>query len=176
MRYKVHNIVLTVEFSNKLDLPQIAKKLKGSEYVPDQFPGLIYRMDNPDASFLIFSSGKMNCTGVTNLEDAKRAINKMLSQFKKMKFKVFKPRIEVQNIVASTELKRKISFTRLLELENSEYEPEQFPGLVYRTDKGIAFLIFSDGKVVCVGARTTKDIKASIEELVKKLREIKAFV
>jgi transcription initiation factor TFIID TATA-box-binding protein len=175
MRFKVHNIVLTVEFSDKLNLPQISKKLKGSEYIPDQFPGLIYRMEKPNASFLIFSSGKMNCTGVTNLKDAQKAIAKMIALFKKMKFKVFKPRIEVQNIVASTELKRKISFSKLLELENSEYEPEQFPGLVYRTDKGIAFLVFSDGKIVCVGARSTKDIKNSIAEFVKKLKEIDAL-
>ena len=117
----------------------------------------------------------MNCTGITNLKDAQKAIKKMINLFKKMKFKVFEPRIEVQNIVASTELKKRISFSKLLELENSEYEPEQFPGLVYRTDRGIAFLIFSDGKIVCVGARTTKDIKNAISELIKKLKEIKAI-
>lgn len=175
MNLKIHNMVLTVEFAEKLDLPKIARKLKGAEHFPDQFPGLVYRMQKPKASFLVFSSGKMNCTGVTNLKDAKKAIKKMLRMIKKIGFKTFEPKIEVQNIVSSIELKKRVRFDKLLELENSEYEPEQFPGLVYRSKKGIAFLIFGGGKIVCVGARTIKDAKEAIKDLIKKLKKIKAL-
>jgi len=175
MQFTVHNMVITVEFSNRLDLDLIASKLEGAEYAPDQFPGLVYRIKKPKASFLIFSSGKMNCAGVTSIKDAKNAIAQMLKKLKRMGFKIFEPKIEIQNVVASTELKKRVELERVLELEGTEYEPEQFPGLVYRTKKGVAFLIFSGGKIVCVGARSIKQAKESLDNLLRKLRSIKAL-
>ncbi|MEM7825590.1 MAG: TATA-box-binding protein, partial [Candidatus Aenigmatarchaeota archaeon] len=61
-------------------------------------------------------------------------------------------------------------------LEGTEYEPEQFPGLVYRLkDPKAATLIFSSGKVVCTGARKIKDVDFSVETISKKLKSIGAI-
>ena len=61
-------------------------------------------------------------------------------------------------------------------LENSEYEPEQFPGLVYRmVDPKVAFLLFGSGKIVCTGGRTIADVHRAVEKVYKKLKSIKAL-
>jgi len=173
----VHNMVITVEFSDKIDLNLLLKKLEGGEYVPDQFPGLVYRMKKPRVSFLIFSSGKMNCTGATSLEEAKNAIKIILKLFIQFGVKVHKPKIEIQNIVASANLNEKLNLdTIAFNLENSEYEPEQFPGLVYRmTEPKVAFLLFGSGRIVCTGARNEKQVEEAIKYLIKKLKKIRAF-
>jgi len=178
MQFTIHNMVITVEFSdNKIDLVLLLNKLEGAEYEPEQFPGLVYRMKKPKVSFLIFSSGKMNCTGATSLKQAKDGIEKILKIFKRIGVKVHKPKIEIQNIVASAKLNAKLNLdTIAFKLESSEYEPEQFPGLVYRIDKPkVAFLLFGSGKIVCTGARSAKQIEEAINYLVKKLEKISAF-
>lgn len=177
LKIETHNIVITVQFSDRIDLVKLAKKLPGgAEYFPDNFPGLVYRMKEPRASFLIFSSGKSTCTGTASEKDAKEAINNMSKLLKKMGIAVKVPKIVIQNIVASTKLNTRFDIDKMaFELKNSEYEPETFPGLVYKIKGSVTFLIFGTGKIVCVGAKSTKDIKESFDSLFKKLREIKAL-
>ncbi|MCK4496633.1 MAG: TATA-box-binding protein, partial [Candidatus Aenigmarchaeota archaeon] len=53
------------------------------------------------------------------------------------------------------------------------YEPEQFPGLVYRVKSPrVAFLLFSSGRVICTGARNTKDIQTALQIFRKDLKDI----
>ena len=170
-------MVITVQFADRIDLGKLAGKLPSSaEYFPDNFPGVVYRMKKPRASFLIFSTGKTTCTGTASLKDAKEAIKNMLKLLKDMGINVKIPKIVIQNIVASTKLDTRFDIDKMaFALENSEYEPETFPGLVYKMEGSVTFLIFSTGKIVCVGAKSVKDIKESFDRLVKKLREIKAL-
>jgi transcription initiation factor TFIID TATA-box-binding protein len=177
IKFEIHNMVVTVQFSDRIDLDKLASKLSSSaEYFPDNFPGVVYRMNKPRASFLIFSTGKATCVGTASEKDAKEAIGNMLKLLKDMGVNVKTPKIEIQNIVASTKLDTRFDIDKMaFELENSEYEPETFPGLVYKTKGSVTFLIFSTGKIVCVGARSTNDIKESFDHLVKRLREIKAL-
>ena len=171
-------MVITADFSDgDVNLTLLLDKLDDAEYEPEQFPGLIYRMKKPRVSFLIFSSGKMNCTGATSLKEAKDGIDKMLRTLKRIGVKVRKPRIEVQNIVASAKLGARLNLDKIaFNLENSEYEPEQFPGLVYRITKPkVAFLLFGSGKIVCAGARNEKQITEALKYLVKRLKKLKAF-
>jgi len=177
LKIEIHNMVITVQFSDRIDLDKLAVKLPcGAEYFPDNFPGLVYRMKKPRASFLIFSSGKATCTGAASEKYAKEAIENMSKLLKDMGVDVKTPKIVIQNIVASTKLDTRLDIDKMaFELENSEYEPETFPGLVYKMKGSVTFLIFGTGKIVCVGARSIKDIKESFDLLVKKLREIKAL-
>lgn len=171
-------MVITADFFNDdVNLTSLLNKLDNAEYEPEQFPGLVYRMKKPRVSFLIFSSGKMNCTGATSLKEAKDGIDKMLRTLKRIGVKVRKPKIEVQNIVASAELGARLNLDKIaFNLENSEYEPEQFPGLVYRITKPkVAFLLFSSGKIVCTGARNEKQITEALKYLVKRLKKLKAL-
>ncbi len=174
-KIEVRNMVITVTFSDQVDLNYLASKLEGAEYAPQQFPGLVYRMKKPKTSFLIFSSGVMNCTGARSIKEAKKAISQMLNILKKLGVKVRKPKMEIQNIVATYDFGRRIYLDKALQLENTEYEPEQFPGLVYRTKKSVVFLVFGSGKIVCVGARNVKQTEEAIENLIKKFKRIRAL-
>jgi len=60
---KIQNIIATTSFADKLDLDVIAQSFDEAEYEPEQFPGLVYRLNNPKTSTLLFRSGKANCTG-----------------------------------------------------------------------------------------------------------------
>jgi len=177
LKIEIHNMVVTVQFSDRINLDKLANKLSSSaEYFPDNFPGVVYRMKKPRASFLIFSSGKATCVGTASEKDAKEAIENMLKLLRDMGIDVKISKIEIQNIVASTKLDTRFDIDKMaFKLENSEYEPETFPGLVYKIKGSVTFLIFGTGKIVCVGAKSAKDIKESFDRLVKKLREIKAL-
>ena len=178
MQISIRNMVISVVgFSDRVDLDFVARKLDGAEYAPEQFPGLVYKLKKPRASFLIFSTGKMNCVGATSMEEAKNAINEMLRILKRVGVKILKPKIEVQNIVAAAKLDTNLNLdTIAFKLENSEYAPEQFPGLVYRMEEPkVVFLLFGSGRIVCVGARNMEQIKKAVNILVKNLKKIGAY-
>jgi len=84
------------------------------------------------------------------------------------------PKIEVQNIVASGDLGARINLNAIaisLGLERVEYEPEQFPGLVYRLDAPkVVVLLFGSGKLVCTGARKPEDAEAAVDKITEELK------
>ena len=174
---KVENIVASTTFAEKLDLDMIAQSLENAEYEPEQFPGLVYRLDNPKTATLLFRSGKANCTGAKNVEDVRKTAGIIAEKLKKLGVEVYKnPEIIIQNIVATADLGGELNLTETatgLGLENVEYEPEQFPGLVYRIkEPKVAMLLFSSGKIVCAGARSTEDASKAVEKLSKELTSL----
>src|SRR2546427_656795 len=137
-KIKIENVVASTSLGEQLDLQAIALALGGAEYEPEQFPGLIYRLKEPKTATLLFRSGKVVCTGAKSLEHVKTAIDMVAKQIEAAGIPIKKnPVIEVQNIVASSDLGTEINLNAIaisLGLEKVEYEPEQFPGLVYRID------------------------------------------
>jgi len=87
---KVQNIVASTTFAEKLDLVVIAQSLENTEYEPEQFPGLVCRVDDPKTATLLFTSGKANCTGAKNLEDVHKAIDTISEKLRKLGVKVYK--------------------------------------------------------------------------------------
>ncbi|OPY31825.1 MAG: TATA-box-binding protein 2 [Methanomassiliicoccales archaeon PtaU1.Bin124] len=150
-------------------------QLEGAEYDPESFPGLIYRIKDPKSATLIFHSGKLVCTGAKNLDQIGRAIATAADKIRKAGVPIAKnPTFEVQNIVASADLGQEINLNAIaisLGLERVEYEPEQFPGLVYRIDSPkVVVLLFGSGKMVCTGARTEADVVKAVEHVKKELK------
>ena len=173
---KVENIVASTIFAEKLDLDVISQSLEETEYEPEQFPGLVYRMKDPKTATLLFSSGKANCTGAKNLEDVRKTINIIADKLKKLGISIYEKKdlkITVQNMVVTADLGGDLNLSEVavtFGLENVEYEPEQFPGLVYRVkEPRVVILLFGSGKIVCTGARKTEDASASVENLSNKL-------
>jgi len=167
--------VASTSLGTELDLPAIANSLDGSEYDPGQFPGLIYRLKEPKTATLLFRSGKVVCTGAKSLDQVKQAIRKVIKQIGKAGIHVKnEPKIAVQNIVATASLGQKINLNAIaisLGLEKVEYEPEQFPGLVYRPDvPKVVLLLFGSGKVVCTGARKPQDVEDAVDKITIELR------
>ena len=174
---KVENIVASTSFSEKLDLDVIAQSLEEAEYEPEQFPGLVYRLAHPKTATLLFRSGKANCTGAKNIEDVRATIDIIAEKLKKLGVDVYKNlKIEIQNIVATSDLGSEFNLNEVamaLGLENIEYEPEQFPGLVYRIrEPRVAMLLFGSGKIVCAGARKIEDVSLAVEKLSKELSSL----
>ncbi len=159
----------------ELDLSAIAISLDGSEYNPEQFPGLIYRLKEPRTATLLFHSGKVVCTGAKSLDQVKQAIEKVTKQIEKAGIHIKnEPKITVQNIVATFYLGQKINLNAIaisLGVEKVEYEPEQFPGLVYRLEAPkVVLLLFGSGKVVCTGARKSQDVEDAVDKTTIELR------
>jgi len=175
----VENIVASTSFADKLDLDVIAQSLEDAEYEPEQFPGLVYRLSEPKTATLLFRSGKANCTGAKNVEDVKKTVDIIAEKLRKLGVDVYKDKdlkIVIQNIVAISDLGTELNLNEVamgLGLENVEYEPEQFPGLVYRIhDPKVAMLLFGSGKIVCTGARQTEDVSKAVDKLSKELSSL----
>ena len=171
VKTKIQNIVLSVTYEDtEFNLEKVAKLLDGAVYDPEVFPGITYKSVHPPASFLIFSSGKMNCVGASSMSDAKQAIGKLTRKLRKARIKVkTEPKVKVQNIVASVNFGRKFDLEHIARsFENTEYEPEVFPGLVFRLDEPkVVVLLFVSGKGVCAGAKSMNDVKKAAQKINK---------
>jgi transcription initiation factor TFIID TATA-box-binding protein len=173
----VENIVASTSFADKLDLDIIAQSLEEAEYEPEQFPGLVYRLSEPKTATLLFRSGKANCTGAKNVQDVRKTVDIIAEKLRKLGVDVYKElKIVIQNIVAISDLGTELNLNEVamgLGLENVEYEPEQFPGLVYRIrDPKVAMLLFGSGKIVCTGARQTEDVSLAVDKLSQELTSL----
>ncbi len=170
---KVQNIVATTSLEKDVSLTKLARTQSNTEYNPDTFPGLVLRIKEPKSAVLVFSSGNLVCTGTKTVAQVKEVVQQVILQLKKIGVEVtIKPKITVQNIVASGAIDLDLNLNTLsLELENTEYEPEQFPGLVYKLDEPNAtFLLFSNGKLVCTGTKNRAQLDESMELLNKNVR------
>lgn len=74
---KIQNIVASASLGGMIDLEKSACVLGRTMYEPEQFPGLIYRMDEPKVVILLFASGKLVCTGAKREGDVYEAVNKL---------------------------------------------------------------------------------------------------
>jgi len=173
---KVVNIVVSTSLEHAIPLEKMAATLSNTEYNPEQFPGLVIRIKEPKTSALIFSSGKVVCTGARTLNDVKESIKQIIKSLEKIKVKItVTPEITIQNIVASGNVGMDLNLNVLaMKLENTEYEPEQFPGLVYKLHAAKAtFLLFSNGKVVCTGTKSDKEVHKALDMLIENLKKVK---
>ncbi len=174
--YKIQNIVATSNLEHDISLIKLAEALPNTEYNPEQFPGLVMRIKEPKTSALIFSSGKIVSTGAKTMAKVKEAVGEIIKYIEKIKVKIkIDPKITVQNMVASGAIGMDLNLNSLaMDLENTEYEPEQFPGLVYKLNETRAtFLLFSNGKIVCTGTRSESKLREAIELLVKNLEKVR---
>lgn len=166
----IENVVATATMGTRLDLREISMRLEGAEYDRERFPGLIYRLDKPKTAMLLFESGKIVCTGAKSVDDVYTAINTVLDNLRKLKFDIGDDvEVFIQNIVATYDLGKDLNLNTIaitLGLEHIEFEPEIFPGLVYRHDEPkVVMLLFGSGKVVCTGAKTVEAIRDAIDNL-----------
>lgn len=174
-KVQIENVVASTALGQKFDLGLITVAIDKVEYEPEQFPGLVYHLDEPKAAALIFGSGKIVCTGAKSIEEAKIAIERIVEKIKEAGVEITaKPEVIVQNVVATANLNAELNLDAIaIGLDNTEYEPEQFPGLVYRMkDPKVVLLLFGSGKIVCTGAKSVEDAERAAENVSKKLKEL----
>ncbi|VVB51833.1 TATA-box-binding protein 2 [uncultured archaeon] len=179
METRVENMVSAITLYTKIDLAVFSKKVTGIEYNPKNFPGVVYRVKDPQMAMLIFSSGKVICTGARSNKDIKIAVVHLLKKLKEGGVTVkAKPTVAIQNIVASSSMGFKVNLDVLaVESENTEYEPEQFPGLVYRlAEPKTVMLIFRSGNMIITGAKTFKQVKEAAEKTMAIVKSFDAII
>ena len=173
---KIVNIVCSASLGQDIPLIKLAETLPNTEYNPEQFPGLVMRIRDPKTSALIFSSGKIVSTGAKSMKKVKESIKCIIKNLAKINVRIKEePKINVQNMVASGNINMDLNLNALaMELENTEYEPEQFPGLVYKLPGTRAtFLLFSNGKIVCTGTRSETKLNEAVDKLIVTLKKKK---
>lgn len=173
---KIENIVATVILDQQLDLNAIEHSLPTNvTYQPDQFPGLILRLEKPKTTALIFKSGKMVVTGAKSTQMLIQAVKRIIQLLRKRGIVITgRPKIQVQNIVASGDIHAQVNLERAAYLlEDSMYEPEQFPGLIHRMrDPRVVLLIFSSGKMVITGAKEEREVEEAVTKIADKLKQL----
>jgi transcription initiation factor TFIID TATA-box-binding protein len=164
----IQNVVACATLNQKVDLNAVVKGYPGVEYRPERFPGLVFRLKRPKTATLIFSSGKMVCTGAKSGKESRRAIMKVVKELKKGGIIIIsKPDLKVVNMVASASLGGRVDLELAVgALGKTMYEPEQFPGLIYRMDEPkVVILIFATGNLVCTGAKKEQDVYDAVHKL-----------
>lgn len=173
---QLQNIVSTVNLNCKLDLKKIALHARNAEYNPKRFAAVIMRIREPRTTALIFSSGKMVCTGAKSEEDSRLAARKYARIIQKLGFPAKFLDFKIQNMVGSCDVKFPIRLEGLVLTHGqfSSYEPELFPGLIYRMVKPrIVLLIFVSGKVVLTGAKVRQEIYEAFDNIYPILKSFK---
>ena len=134
------------------------------------------RIRAPKTTALIFSSGKMVCTGAKTEALAREAARKYAKVIAKLGFPAQFKEFKIQNMVGSCDVKFPIRLEgiSLSHSHFSNYEPELFPGLIYRMRQPkIVLLIFVSGKVVLTGAKSRKEIYEAFEQIYPVLTEFR---
>ncbi|XP_068108234.1 TATA box-binding protein-like 2 [Hyperolius riggenbachi] len=173
---QLQNIVSTVNLACKLDLKKIALHARNAEYNPKRFAAVIMRIREPRTTALIFSSGKMVCTGAKSEEQSRLAARKYARVVQKLGFPAKFLDFKIQNMVGSCDVRFPIRLEGLVltHQQFSSYEPELFPGLIYRMVKPrIVLLIFVSGKVVLTGAKERSEIYEAFENIYPILKSFK---
>ncbi len=172
----VENVVATADLSCELDLKKIALQARNSEYNPKRFPGLIIRIREPKTTALIFRTGKIVCMGAKSESDAETATRKYAKIVKRVGFDVKFRGFKVQNMVALADVRFPVNLERL-HAEHRQYcvyDPEIFPGLVYRLERlKVVALVFCNGKVIITGAKAREHIASAFERVLPVLSQFR---
>lgn len=174
---EVQNVVGVADLGHEFDLATVAMDLEGSDYNPDQFPGLLYQVENPHATVMTFRSGKVTITGAVRVSDVQAAFDEYVATLRDISIPVTDTsEAQIVNIVADADLGEVLNLNAIaigLGLERIEYEPEQFPGLVYRLEEPkVVILLFSSGKLVITGATDRQTIRTAVETVVMRLTDL----
>jgi transcription initiation factor TFIID TATA-box-binding protein len=174
---KIENIVASGAIAESIDLVEFSGKVRNCELNKKRFPGAVYHIADPKIACLVFSSGKIVMTGIRNDAALADGLAIVIQSLKDAGIKPLKePRVMITNMVCSYNLDRYINLNKLavtFNVENVEYEPEQFPGLVYRIlDPKIVVLIFSSGKIILTGGKNLDDVRKGLDVLEKKLESL----
>lgn len=173
----LQNVVATCNLAIELDLKKIAMQARNAEYNPKRFAAVIMRVREPKTTALIFKSGKVVVTGAKSEQQAREAARKYARIIQKCGFDNAKfTEFKIQNMVGSADVKFPIRLEGIMYKHSlySSYEPELFPGLIYRmVDPKIVLLIFVSGKVVLTGGKVVAEINDAFQMIFPVLEEFK---
>jgi transcription initiation factor TFIID TATA-box-binding protein len=164
VKFKVQNVVVTARIADALNLLELNEKLDGAKYEPGKFPAL--RIKRCGVGFLLYSSGNIVCTGSKSPEGAENHVKELAEELQKHGVEANSScKVNVRNIVASADIGKELKLHELAyAIEDSEYNPEAFPGMKLRVG-GAHILIFRTGKAIVPGLKSIDDVKPTVEAL-----------
>jgi transcription initiation factor TFIID TATA-box-binding protein len=174
---EVQNVVGSGDLGRELDLAAVARDLPETEYDPAKMPGLLYRPSAAEATVMLFESGKVIVMGSTSGDGTRKAFRECVADLRSLGISLSDlSEVEIQNIVARADFGAEFYLSAVavgLGLEHVEYEPEQFPGLVYRLVAPEAVvLLFGSGKAVIVGVADPARIETAVERVTAQLANL----
>ncbi|MEK6942055.1 MAG: TATA-box-binding protein [archaeon] len=177
MKYTIVNLVASGNLNATLDLYNLAITIPNIEYEPEQFPGAILKLKEPRVSMLLFKNGKVICSGASNEGQISLAIfkaSKLIHEIQKSVKIQKNAEYTVVNLVATANLNMTLDlFKTAMELDNVEYEPEQFPGAILRImEPKLTLLLFKNGKLICAGAKKEEYLKKGLRIAAKLIRPV----
>ena len=171
----IQNVVVTMSIGTSLWLPDVARKLRVAEYNAARFSAVTFRIRHPKTTALLFSSGKVVCTGAKSRLQAILACYKYARCLRKYAgVNATVCDLKVQNIVCTVNFNARIDLDKFARLNRAKcnYDSTLFPGAIWRHDicaQSMVVLLFKSGRCVITGAKKeqeTRDAYAQIRPLV----------
>lgn len=174
---KIENIVASAKVTDSLDLRMISDSIKDAEYNKKRFPGVVLRMQDPKIAALVFGSGKVVLTGAKSIDSLSKGLEILGNKLRALHIDIpEKLTYKIQNIVTSADLGTPINLNKIavgFNLDRIEYEPEQFPGLVYRLeDPKVVVLLFGSGKLIITGGKQPEDAIKAVQKILSDLTNL----
>lgn len=172
----IENVVGSTSLETEIDVGVLAEDIETGAHTQDDFCGLVYSPDGFDASLLAFRTGKIIVAGAKSSDEVEDVCGMFFSELESLGLNTPPTSsVVVENIVCTADLKTNFNLNTLaigFGLEEVEYEPEQFNGLVYHqdtTDIGVTFLIFHNGSIVITGAKTYNQTEKALTHLLDEI-------
>ena len=172
---EIVNIVATVTLSKPIDLEKLSKKLKNSEFALSGAKWLKWRLPPEQYYIAFYKSGKFLITGVKSESEIENVAARVVGLLHERDVTAKIDTIKVQNMVILDFMKTSASLEKItkgLMDEDISYEPDQFPGIVYKNDEGVTFLLFNSGKIIMTGIKKSNAAKKHMENFKKKINVI----
>jgi len=169
----ISNLVGSLRLERELDLEALYADLENTDYHPETYPSMIYRPDmDSSMSVLTPASGRLAIVGARSKEELINGVDDFLQKLAMLGIEVEKNTSDllVQNVVGDFDIGREIDLSALsiaLGLENIEYEPEQFPGIIYRGGGNSTILLFNSGKCVITGSKSYLELVQARDDIIR---------
>ena len=173
---EIVSIVSTGKINREFELGAIANDIDSysCSFSKNGPPGAYIKFYENSPTITIYRTGSCNIRGATSKEELYKNKSILENRLSDLGIKETVSEFTITNMVFTSDLEQSIDLNKLaikLGLEDVEYEPEQFPGLVYRLDQGI-ILIFSSGKLVLTGLTDAEDAKQALSTLSVNLNDV----
>lgn len=177
---EVANVVGMITYQQELDLAALAEKFEDREeitsvtYEPAENHWLQTRFAPDDTYVAFYRSGRCSIAGCTSIDHFESIVQRVNNVMRVLLEFDYEPEMDVSNIVATTDLGSPISLEALtieLGMERTEYEPEQFPALMY-SDSDYVVLVFSNGKLLCTGLTDLDAVSEAIDNITERIQAV----
>jgi transcription initiation factor TFIID TATA-box-binding protein len=175
---EIVNVVGLVTYQQELELSALAEtfeqrpEINSVTYEPAENHWLQTRFAPDDTYVPFYRSGKCSIVGTTSLEHFEEMVERVNKLMRELLNFDYEPTTEVKNIVATAELGSLPPLETIavgLGLDQTEYEPEQFPALIHRGRSSV-ILVFSSGKIVCTGLTDFELISSAIDNITDQIQ------